>query len=300
MRRILAKLSLVVLLLTLSALALGNYLMLRPIFWPERIVKATGVDLLMRAEDVSFRTVDGVELSGNFIAGKRGNPAIVFCHDRGQSRAAVLPVALLHSRLGFNILVFDFRAHGRSQGDRSTLGIREREDVVAAVRYLETRADIDPSSIGIWGEGMGAAAALFAATELPKLRVISLNFLAPDLTRPIRTRFREVFHARLGGVLEELYLKLAARLVGSDLTVYHLDEAIKDLTDRQFLFAVSDEQPEAAEFVIDKMYANLDPFHRTLIRVHRAHVPAEGSDREAFELNTVQFFKGSMLGPKVP
>jgi len=152
---------------------------------PPRVAE-TPIDfesMMIHADDVEFQAADGVRLSGWWIAGEPGRPPIVLCHDLGASKSSLVNIALALSRVGFPVLLFDFRAHGDSQGDRSTLGLREKRDVVGAVDFLARREeDPEPRRLGIFGVGMGAYAAVLAAADRPAMRVLVLDGLYPDTT----------------------------------------------------------------------------------------------------------------------
>ena len=119
-------------------------------------------------EDVSFKTIDGLTLRGWFIpVASADNEAataratVLVGHGYPADKANVLSHALfLHSR--FNILLFDFRYFGESEGWYTTAGLLETRDVDAAVSYLERRADVDQARIGAMGFSMSAAAFLLA------------------------------------------------------------------------------------------------------------------------------------------
>lgn len=55
------------------------------------------------------------------------------------------------------MLVFDLRGHGRSDGDYTTLGYAEPDDVAAAVALARSR---DPGPIALFGYSMGGALAV--------------------------------------------------------------------------------------------------------------------------------------------
>ena len=90
-------------------------------------------DLLLRADNVNFQSTDGVRLTGWLIHGERDAPAIVLCHDLGESKAIFLDAAVALQRSGYNLLMLDFRGHGESGGEGSTLGTDERYDVLGAI-----------------------------------------------------------------------------------------------------------------------------------------------------------------------
>ena len=98
----------------------------------------------LRYEDVTFAsTVDGTVLRGWFLPVEASDRAVVIIHGRSSSRTGdngelvAYAAALVDG--GYNVLLFDFRAHGLSDGTRYTLGADEQEDVLGAVAYLEGR-----------------------------------------------------------------------------------------------------------------------------------------------------------------
>lgn len=70
-----------------------------------------------RPEEVHFSTVDGVELTGHFHAGKAQGPTVLLLHALGEDRHSKgwfdLPKEL--KKKGFSVLSFDFRGHGDSK-----------------------------------------------------------------------------------------------------------------------------------------------------------------------------------------
>ena len=68
--------------------------------------------------------------------------------------------------LAANVLLFDFRGHGDSDGHTVSLGRHERLDVLAAVHYLRPqRAEQARMAMGL-GISMGASALTHAAAEI--------------------------------------------------------------------------------------------------------------------------------------
>ena len=137
---------------------------------------------LSKAEDVTFRSTDGVPLQGWLFQGAAGSAPVVLCHDLGESKNAVINIAIALNNAGLTVLAFDFRGHGASGGDGSTLGVEEVRDVVGAIDYVANlpKDKVDARRIGIFGAGMGAHAAVLAAAERPALRVLVLDGLWPD------------------------------------------------------------------------------------------------------------------------
>ena len=120
------------------------------------------------AEEVSFKSVgDALKISGWFFPAHAETPAptIVLCHGIWTGRRECLPLALRFQAAGYNVLTFDFRAHGLSEGRFTSVGHHETNDVLGAVAYVKSRAEVDPSKIGVIGFSMGAAASIQAAAR---------------------------------------------------------------------------------------------------------------------------------------
>jgi pimeloyl-ACP methyl ester carboxylesterase len=134
---------------------------------------------LLRARPVRFPATDGVELSAWALAGRADAPVVILAHDRGGSKADLLPLAARLQQAGFGAIALDLRGHGESEGSRSTLGIEEKRDILGAIDYLTGRGQ-DSRPIAAFGVGMGAHAAVLAAAERPAVRALVLDGLYPD------------------------------------------------------------------------------------------------------------------------
>jgi pimeloyl-ACP methyl ester carboxylesterase len=131
----------------------------------------------IRVEEVRFPSVDEVDLSGWWMPGSPDKPAVVLCHDLGTSKRSMVNLAIALRAEGFPVLAFDLRGHGDSAGDRSSLGVYEKRDLIGALDWVEDRV---PGPVGVFGAGIGAHAAVLAAAERPALRVLVLDGVYPD------------------------------------------------------------------------------------------------------------------------
>ncbi len=145
--------------------------------------------LKLTVEVVEFQSSDGLQIQGWILPGERSIPAVILCHGLGTTRDSLINLGFELNELGFPVMLFDFRAHGGSGGRRSTLGIKEKRDVIGAVDYLTRRGDIRSDAIGIYGVGMGAHAAVLAAQERTELSVLVLDGLYPDAAYPLVRSF---------------------------------------------------------------------------------------------------------------
>ena len=128
-------------------------------------------------EDVEFTSrTDGLTLSGWYMEVERGGPTVVFVHgvDSVRSGNSGLLLASMLTEQGSNVLMFDLRGHGSSEGDRVSGGDHERQDVLGAIDFLEGRG-VPPSNVGVLGVSMGAAAAAMAVAEAPAVEALVLD-----------------------------------------------------------------------------------------------------------------------------
>jgi pimeloyl-ACP methyl ester carboxylesterase len=256
---------------------------------------------LAKAEDVSFKATDGVALSGWLLRGAAKMPPVLVCHDLGESKNAVMNVAIALNQAGFTVLAFDFRGHGASGGDGSTLGIEEVRDVLGAVDYVSSlsKGEIDARRIGAFGTGMGAHAAVLAAAERPSLRVLVLDGLWPD------ARFTLVHHEfadwpwgekHLGAVPAALFPWIA----GVSIADGRAADVLPALSGRDLLLVApaGDQRLEAS---MKTMYATLPErrdSERNLITLPATRASGLGSDdRSRYEERVVSFFRSRLARP---
>lgn len=151
-------------------------------------------------------------------------PAVVACHphplyggDMDNNVVVIICQALaMHSVAA---LRFNFRGVGNS-GGKFGGGVKERDDVIAALDYLGARKDINTESLGIVGYSFGGAVALPIAQE--DTRINKLILVSPALN---------------GSQWEELknYNRPKLILLGDADTVVPYARLKKDIvTDKQF------------------------------------------------------------------
>lgn len=91
------------------------------------------------------------------------NSYIIYCHTHSGSRTEGIGLLDLLIPKGISLIVFDFRANGRSEGNWVTLGYKEAADVSVVVDFA-TR-ELKAKKICLWGRSMGSAACLFFLSE---------------------------------------------------------------------------------------------------------------------------------------
>ncbi|MCK4476813.1 MAG: alpha/beta fold hydrolase [Methanophagales archaeon] len=136
----------------------------KPVLW-------TPLDYGMIYSDISF-TSDGIKLKGWFIPNNNSNATIIMAHGYGGNRANCLEYARFFHRAGYNVLLFDFRAHGESGGNWTSNGYYESDDIIAAVDYIKTPKKLGPNRIGMLGISMGGKTAIIASAKTSDVKAI--------------------------------------------------------------------------------------------------------------------------------
>ncbi|NCT94859.1 MAG: alpha/beta hydrolase [Chitinophagaceae bacterium] len=142
-----------------------------------RYPKSVVVDSLNLPHDtVQLTTADGMHLESWYAKNDSAHGTIMMFHGHGSCKSAIIAEARAFYKMGYNVMLTDFRAHGNSEGNTSSIGMRESQDVKAAWDYLVQRGD---SNIIGWGISMGAATLLKAVSDYslkPARLIIEMPF----------------------------------------------------------------------------------------------------------------------------
>ena len=146
---------------------LGFYSSIRP---PRINSSVTPQNLGLSYENVLFTTEDGLAIKGWFIPrdGEETEKTVILLHGYPADKGDILSALSFLSK-DFNLLLFDFRYFGESEGKYSTAGAKEVLDLLAAISFLKNRGI---EEVGVWGFSMGGAVALMAQEKAPEIKVI--------------------------------------------------------------------------------------------------------------------------------
>lgn len=139
-----------------------------------------------------FKANDGTLLRGEFWAQPHPAPTVVVCHGYRVSRAHLRPAAALEYKSGYNVLLFDFRGHGESEGVATSGGNAEVRDLEAALTVASYQPETLRGKIIIHGFSMGASIALLA---LPHPDVVAI--IADSPYARLDDILRRLVHSRL-------------------------------------------------------------------------------------------------------
>jgi uncharacterized protein len=207
----------------------------------------------LTAEAAEFQSGDGLTLHGWYIPAEDSVKTIIVCSGANGSLDADVHVAPWLHAAGFNVLLFDWRAHGQSTGEMVTLGFNERYDLIAAVRFaLSQGAD----RVGVLGFSMGGTVALATAAVYEDIHAVVAD-----------SPFVYVLSAVAGGLIErgvpEGLSFLLARLfvttacLRTQLNLYDIDLArwINRVAPRPLLLIFGEQDVIVPKSEVDLIFA---------------------------------------------
>lgn len=115
------------------------------------------------AQPFTVRTADGLTLHGSHLRARPGNDRfVVMVHGYRSNRLEYRDQCAQWLALGFDVLLYDQRFCGASEGAFTTCGVRESEDLGAVVAEAHRRLGAGARG-GLHGRSMGAAVVLLHA-----------------------------------------------------------------------------------------------------------------------------------------
>jgi dipeptidyl aminopeptidase/acylaminoacyl peptidase len=131
----------------------------------------------------------GITLASWYCNHGRGTPVVILFHGYSAEKTSLLGEARALLDLGASVMLVDFRGSGGSSESYTTVGVREAEDVAAAVRYARRR--LSHSKVFLFGRSMGAAAILRAVhAQAIQPDGVILEAVFDTLLNTVRHRFR--------------------------------------------------------------------------------------------------------------
>ena len=118
------------------------------------------------AESVWFTSADGTRLNGRFFRSATDPQVatIIFFHGNGGNISNVGWLAERFAKHGFNVLLFDYRGYGISEGEvGSEVGLYADGD--AAVEFVLREKGERPEKIVLYGQSLGTAVAADVASR---------------------------------------------------------------------------------------------------------------------------------------
>lgn len=162
------------------------------IFFPIREVNRTPADVGLNFEEVRFNagtSPDVSKLHGWWVPSLVNDaPALLYLHGNDGNIGSNLDHVAALYRIGFSVLVFDYRGYGKSEGAFPS-ELQLYDDAVAAWDYLLNQRRVEPSSAFIFGHSLGGAVAIELALRRPAAAGVIVESSFTSLAEMAKIRY---------------------------------------------------------------------------------------------------------------
>jgi len=138
----------------------------------ERIIEHWGttfeaiMDTLPTPESFDFQSIDNIKLKGKiFRKTENASCVMILSHGWTSNWAGMLKYFPALENCNCDLVLYDMRGHGESEGEYATGGIWEAKDIIALTDWLVKEKGFQKNQIGWFGASWGAAATLKAAED---------------------------------------------------------------------------------------------------------------------------------------
>jgi len=176
-------LQLLIILAVVAVLAIEAffYLYLNGVTKPgKKPVSITPNSLLLESINIEIMTKDNVKLSGWLLPNKKSNKVILMLHGYYSNKADLLSLGSRLIALGYNLVLIDLRGCGDSDGDRTYMGVKEKDDIEAVLTYILNDNRLKAGNIAIWADNVSAYASILAIEKFPEVKLLMLNNIYPN------------------------------------------------------------------------------------------------------------------------
>ena len=132
-------------------------------FYPTRKEYAHPDEFALSFDSVRFESEGNLLHGWYFPAQGRAKGTVVHCHGNAGNITGHFQYITGMPDRGWNVLCFDYRGFGQSKGTPSRPGVIA--DAHAAVDYLLTRSDVDPTRVALFGQSLGGAVGVVVASQ---------------------------------------------------------------------------------------------------------------------------------------
>jgi pimeloyl-ACP methyl ester carboxylesterase len=250
--------------------------------------------------DVRFTASDGAHLAGWLALRSPDAPTIILVHGFKAARQNMLPWARYLYAAGYNVLLYDSRGCGQSDGWHINLGAGETEDLIGAARYLQQLPDLQVKRFGALGVSLGAGTVLLAAAREPLLAAVVADSAWAD-EQPQLDRMGSIPVGPLAVPVLPYEPALVNALIGADLGATRPLRVVGSIAPRAVMFIHSADDTNATTPLSGEqaLYAAAGSPKSEWIAPSGGHAGALNAHPDEYQRRTLDFFRAN-LGPPSP
>ena len=209
---------------------------------------------------IKLRTNNNLSIDGWYSKVDTTKGCIIFFHGITNNKTVLLKEADEFKSWGYNLLLIDFRAHGSSEGAKSSFGYKETDEVEKAFQFARLQGN---KNIILYGSSLGSVVIMKAAAEskiTPSAIIADMPF--GSLRDHLKARASEVgFPSEPFAFLTTLWIGIENGYNGFNHQVYNYAKKINC----PVLLQGGDRDMYVGEKEIKRIFQNLKVAHKKLV-----------------------------------
>jgi uncharacterized protein len=203
------------------------------LFFPVKELDGTPERIELNFEEITLVTADKVKLHGWWVPRENAVATLILSHGNGGNISHRLGKLQIFHNLGLNVLLYDYRGYGKSEGTPNETGLYA--DVQAAYDFAVKEKNIPAGEIIAYGESLGGpVAAHLAANNRVKALILDSTF----------TNLKDMARSRsplLVGLVQSKFDTLAdvAKVKSPTLVLHSPEDEVVPYSQGRKLFASS-------------------------------------------------------------
>jgi pimeloyl-ACP methyl ester carboxylesterase len=242
--------------------------------------------LLSSYENVNFSDSDGGDHQGWLLIGLRGAPVIILCHGYDSNRSALLSLGTALQANHFNVYLFNFEG-SQSQSHFSNLGTHEASVLASAIARVGKLQGVNPRHIGLYGDSLGAYAALVASEQDPAVDALAVDDVYGQPTQLFDVQLDHLLGG--AGPLFRLLCRAEFHLFTMGTARPDVRSGLSRLAGKPKLFLASDDAA-MLEKTTRRLYQDAPQPKRLVVLPHTEANVVTGPERKEYENQILNFF----------
>ena len=258
-------------------------------------ITANPGDYGLNFQEVKFSSrEDYLQLAGWFLPTEgKSSVSVIIAHGYGENRQydyiPVLPLARFLVSQGYNVLLFDFRNAGESEGSLTSVGQYEVRDILGAVDFLAQEKE--QQKIIVHGFSMGASTAILAAAQEERIAGVIADCPFADLESYLKSNL-PVWTKLPAFPFNHLVMRLIPWLTRTDPKEVSPVRVIDRLASKGLLLIhAAEDTTIPAENSKQLLQAAQNPQGELWLVPGANHVECYGKEPEAYQKKVINFLR---------
>ena len=239
-------------------------------------------------EQIEITSFDGLKLVSYYLPAKeKSNKTLIMAHGHSSYAQETGCMVEYYYSQGFNVLVPDNRAHGKSQGTAVGMGWLDRLDYL---KWIDTVIELNgaDTEIVLHGMSMGASALMFLSGET---LLSNVKCIIEDSGY---TSLKELFKLKLNKLPSFPIIHIASLICKLRANYFFSDANCRKQVEKSnvpILFVHGSKDPDVPEKMVHELYDLANCEKELFIAKNSGHVEAFITDRDDYIIAMENFYK---------